>query len=311
VKILHTLKEFKPTQKPVFLAIGCFDGVHIGHQAVIQTAKHHALKTEGQIWVLTFSPHPAKLFDPSHAPPLISTQEQQLLLFQKIGVNGVIIQPFTTSFINLQPAQFFNQLLTTLSPLAGLFVGENWTFGKNRSGTTQILQQFCTEKKIIFSAHNAICWKNKRVSSTRIRKAFQLGQIEDLKKMLGREPSTIGTVIHGEQIGRTLGFPTANIQPQNELLPPHGIYAAHLRIGSKIYPAAAYLGRRSTFHTNAPAQLEVHLIDQTNINLYEKTVEVSYISYIRTDQHFNSPEALKKQIAKDLIIIRNLLKAKE
>jgi len=307
VKILHALEEFKPTQYPIFLAMGCFDGVHIGHQAVIQTALHHASNTDGQVWVLTFSPHPAKLFDPDHAPNLISTQEQQLLLFQEMGVDGVIIQPFTTDFVGLEPPLFFDRLLATLAPLAGLFVGENWTFGKNRSGTTQILHQFCTEKNIIFSAHDSVCWKNRRVSSTRIRKAFTLGQITDLKKMLGREPSTIGTVVHGEQIGRTLGFPTANIQPQNELLPPLGIYAAHLRIGSKTYPAAAYWGRRSTFHADAPPQLEAHLIDQSNIDLYGKTVEVSYVDYIRADQFFDSPKTLKKQIAQDLIAIRALL----
>jgi riboflavin kinase/FMN adenylyltransferase len=308
VKILHSLEEFKTTGEPVFLAIGCFDGLHIGHRAVIQTAIHHAKNAGGQVWVLTFSPHPAKTFDPDHAPPLISTQEQQLILFQEMGIDGVIIQPFTSNFVRLEPAPFFDQLLATLAPLAGIFVGENWTFGKNRSGTTQTLQRFCDEQNMIFSAHDSVCWKQERISSSRIRAAFKLGHISDLKKMLGREPSTIGTVIHGEQIGRTLGFPTANIEPQNELLPPRGIYAAHLRLGSRIYPAAAYLGKRATFHADAPPQLEVHLINQSNIDLYGKTIEVSYIDYIRDDQTFASPEALKTQINNDLNAIRRVLK---
>ena len=306
MKILHALEEFLPNPKPIFLAIGCFDGVHIGHRAVIQAALHQAALSNGEVWILTFSPHPAKVFDPDRAPFLISTPEQQLRLFQQIGVDGVIIQPFTPHFVEQKPEHFFDQLLSTIPTLSGVFVGENWTFGKNRSGTTDLLSTFCKQQHIFFSAHPAVCWENKRVSSTRIRQAFELGQIKALTKMLACEPSTIGKVVHGEKIGRTLGFPTANIHPENELLPPRGIYAAHLRLGSKKYPAVAYLGKRATFHSDAPPQLEVHLLNQHNIDLYGKVVEVSYLEYIREDQTFQSPEVLKNQIKKDVLAISNL-----
>jgi riboflavin kinase/FMN adenylyltransferase len=307
MKIIHELEEFSGSAAPVFLAAGCFDGLHIGHRAVIQVAIDRARACGGKAWVFTFDPHPAKVLSPDHAPPLIFTIGQQLRRLQAMGVDGCILQPFTFEFMKQEPAVFFDYLCNHIPELAGISVGEDWSFGKNRSGTPALLTQLCGEQNIFFSAHPAVCWKGERVSSTRIREAIKLGHFDDVLGMLGQPVSTIGTVVHGEQIGRSLGYPTANIAPDNDMLPPRGIYAAQLRVGNTLHNAAAYIGHRGTFHENAPQVLEVHLINAKDIDLYGQQVEVSYLEYIRGDQVFTDAGKLKEQIKADLAAIRSVL----
>ncbi|MEN7973276.1 MAG: riboflavin biosynthesis protein RibF [Verrucomicrobiota bacterium] len=307
MKIIHALEKFSDVKTPVILAAGCFDGLHTGHRAVIQTAIDRARECSGKAWVFTFAPHPAKVLDPEHAPPLIFTPDQQLRYLQEMGVNGCILQPFTMEFMKQDPAAFFDNLCTCIPELAGISVGEDWSFGKNRSGNPELLTRLCAERNIFFSAHPAVCWKDERVSSTRIRKAIKLGHFDDVSGMLGQPISTIGTVVHGERIGRSLGYPTANIDPENDMLPPRGIYAARLRVGHRIHNAAAYIGHRGTFHENKPQVLEVHLIDEKGIDLYNQQVEVSYIEYIRGDRIFEDSGRLKEQIKADIAAIRSIL----
>ena len=261
----------------------------------------------GEAWVFTFTPHPAKVLDPEHAPPLIFTTGQQLRHLQEMGVDGCILQPFTFELMEQEPTPFFDNLCTHIPELAGISVGEDWSFGKNRSGNPALLTKLCAEKNIFFSTHPAVCWKGERVSSTRIREAIKLGHFGDVLDMLGQPVSTIGTVVYGEQIGRSLGYPTANIEPENDMLPPRGIYAAQLRVGHRLHNAAAYIGHRSTFHENEPQVLEVHLIDKENIDLYGQQVEVSYLEYIRGDRVFEDADKLKKQIKGDIAAIRSAL----
>ncbi len=308
MKIIRALDEYSDSTTPVILAAGCFDGLHIGHTAVIQTAITHARAINGEAWVFTFAPHPAKILSPDHAPPLIFTTAQQSLHLQEMGVDGCILQPFTINFMKQDPVDFFDTLCTCIPELAGISVGEDWSFGRNRSGNAALLTKLCGERNIWFSAHPSVCWQDERVSSTRIREAIRLGHMADATAMLGRPVSTIGKVVHGEKIGRGLGYPTANIDPENEMLPPRGIYAAQLRVGHRLHNAAAYIGHRGTFHQNEPQVLEVHLLDETDIDLYDQEVEVSYLEYIRGDEVFDSPEKLKEQIAADITAIRAILK---
>lgn len=307
MKIIHALEEFTTAKTPVILAAGCFDGLHIGHRAVIQVAIEQARAIGGEAWVFTFDPHPAKVLNPNHAPPLIFTAEQQLRHLQELGVDGCILQPFTLDFMKQEPLEFFDDLCTYIPKLAGISVGEDWSFGRNRSGNAELLTKLCATRNLFFSAHPSVCWKEERVSSTRIREAVKQGHLADATGMLGRPISTIGTVEHGKQIGRKLGYPTANIDPDNDMLPPRGIYAARLRIGQHHHHAAAYIGHRGTFHENEPQVLEVHLLDETDIDLYGQHVEVSYVEYIRGDQVFEDAETLKNQIKLDLQAIRSSL----
>lgn len=307
MKIIHALEEFSNGTKPVILAAGCFDGLHIGHRAVIQVAIDRARACGGEAWVFTFDPHPAKVLSPDHAPPLIFTTGQQLRHLQEMGVDGCILQPFTVEFMKQEPTTFFDNLCNFIPELAGISVGEDWSFGKNRSGNPALLTKLCGERNMFFSAHPAVCWKGERVSSTRIRAAIKNGHFDDVLGMLGQPVGTIGTVVHGEKIGRNLGYPTANIEPENDMLPPRGIYAAKLRVGHRLHNAAAYIGHRGTFHQNDPQVLEVHLLDASGIDLYGKQVEVSYLEYIRGDQIFDDAEQLKEQIKADIETIRTVL----
>jgi riboflavin kinase/FMN adenylyltransferase len=307
MKIIHALEEFPDTKVPVILAAGCFDGLHIGHAAVIQVAIERARAVGGEAWVFTFDPHPAKVLSPDHAPPLIFTTDQQSRHLQEMGVDGCILHPFTTDFMKQEPVDFFDQLCISISELAGISVGEDWSFGRNRSGNAQLLTKLCSERNMFFSAHPAVCWQDERVSSTRIRKAIKLGHMADATTMLGRPVSTIGTVVHGKKIGRGLGYPTANIDPENDMLPPRGIYAAKLRVGHHQHNAAAYIGHRGTFHQNEPQVLEVYLLDEHDIDLYGYQVEVSYLEFIRSDQVFKDADKLKQQIETDVAAIRAVL----
>jgi riboflavin kinase/FMN adenylyltransferase len=307
MKIIHTPEEFPHQTTPIFLALGCFDGLHLGHRAVIQVAIDRARSCGGEAWVFTFAPHPAQVLDPHHAPPLLHTIEQQMRHFQAMGVDGCVLQPFTPKFIKQEPTAFFDDLCAHIPELAGISVGADWSFGKNRAGNPALLTQLCSEKNIFFSAHPPVCWKGERISSTRIREAVRLGHLDNACGMLGHPATTIGTVVQGKQIGRGLGYPTANIDPENDMLPPRGIYAAQLRVGHRLHNAAAYIGHRGTFHENAPQILEVHLIDEKDIDLYGQQVEVSYLKYIRADRVFDNPEALKHQIQTDLATIRSIL----
>jgi len=308
MKIIHALEEFSDSATPVILAAGCFDGLHIGHRAVIQVAIDRARACGGEAWVFTFDPHPAKVLSPDRAPPLIFTTGQQLRHLQEMGIDGCILQPFTIEFMKQKPTTFFDNLCINIPELAGISVGEDWSFGKNRAGNPALLTKLCGEQNIFFSAHPAVCWKGERVSSTRIREAIKLGHFGDVLGMLGQPVSTIGTVVHGEQIGRSLGYPTANIEPENDMLPPRGIYAAQLRVGQRLHNAAAYIGHRGTFHENEPQVLEVHLIDETNIDLYGQQVEVSYLEYLRGDRVFEDADQLKEKIKADLATIRSILR---
>jgi riboflavin kinase/FMN adenylyltransferase len=307
MKIIHALEEFTVTGRPVILAAGCFDGLHIGHTAVIQVAIERARAIGGEAWVFTFDPHPAKVLSPDHAPPLIFTGDQQARHLQEMGVDGCILHPFTIEFMKQEPIDFFDDLCRFIPELAGMSVGEDWSFGRNRAGNAALLTKLCTDRNMFFSAHPAVCWKEERVSSTRIREDIKLGHMAAAADMLGRPVSTIGTVVHGKKIGRGLGYPTANIAPDNDMLPPRGIYAAKLRVGHRQHDAAAYIGHRETFHQNEPQVLEVYLLDEYDIDLYGQQVEVSYLEFIRGDQIFEDAEKLKKQIESDVAAIRAVL----
>ena len=297
---IHQLENVPSSTHPLSLALGNFDGLHIGHAAVIQSAVKIAQQKKGEAWVFTFDPHPRRVLHPETAPPLLSTRSQQNDLLEKLHVTGAILQPFNQSFMQLEPEAFFHLLRKNLPTLASISVGHDWSFGKNRAGNVDFLTNLCSKYHIEFQAHPPIEWNHERVSSTRIRTAVQTGDLTAARQMLARPFSLQGTVVHGEKIGRKLGYPTANIDPKNECLPPNGVYAAQLIVEGQTFDAAAYIGNRRTIHDDKPTVLEVHLIKQKKIDLYTKEVEVIFLETIRGDQTFENTDELKKQIACDL-----------
>ncbi len=307
MKILRTLDAFPATERPIILALGNFDGMHIGHTAVIRTAIDAAQERGGQAWVFTFDPHPACLLNPGSKPVMIATRAQQSRYLAALGVEGCILQSFTPEFMQQKPVAFFQQLCDGIPGLAGISVGANWSFGHDRSGSAKLLAGLCAGLSLFFSAHPDVIWQNKRVSSSRVRAAIATGDLEGAHAMLGRPAAVYGKVVHGEKIGRSLGCPTANVEPENECLPPAGIYAARMLADGQSFDAAAYIGKRKTFHADKPTVLEVHLLHETGIDLYDQFVEVEFCVCVRKDLAFPDSTALKAQIENDLSAICSML----
>ena len=307
MKIIYNINDFKNDNK-IHLAIGNFDGVHNGHKAVIKNALSKAKLNDSEAWVLTFNPHPLEIINPEIKPSRISTLDQQLSIFKSLDINGVIVMKFNKELMNLSPINFLNLLANNISKLSGIYVGDDWSFGKNKSGDKTLLKEFCSEKKIIFSRQKEIIFQDKKISSSRIRKLIQKGEIKKVNLMLGYNFKISGLVVHGKKIGRTLGYPTANIKTENECIPLNGIYAGICYLNNKPYSIALYIGTNETIDDNNQIVIEAHFINEKNLNLYGKIIEIEVIDFLRKDKKFENTEDLQKQIKSDILKIKKILK---
>lgn len=303
--VLHQFEQ--PKDCPIVIAAGCFDGVHLGHQAVIQEAVRQADALAGEAWVMTFDPHPARVLNPNTAPPLLSSQETQFRHFEELGVAGVFLIPFTREFAGMLPEAFAEELTRRIPTLAGFVTGTDWCFGRRATGNVDWLRAYWQTRAIRVTGVDAVNYEGERISSTRIRHAVLAGELKTAAALMNRPFSVFGNVVHGRAVGRKLGFPTANIDVQNEVEPPPGIYAAKALVGGKSYQAAAYIGSRRTFHNIGNERvLEVFLLDFEG-RIYDHAIEVQFIEKVREDTAFESVELLKEQIEKDVARIRVLL----
>jgi len=330
---VRNLEEIPPTDKPVVLAMGCFDGVHIGHQKVITTAVEQAKARGGEAWVFTFNPHPAKVLSPETAPSLISAETCRLRQFEALGVHGVIAVPFDKTFAHTEPEKFLSNLWKKLPSLSGIVCGTDWSFGYKARGKFNALEKLCAEHGITATAVQPVLFAGERVSSTHVRQAVHEGNIPFAEQLLGRPFCIFGTVVKGRGVGRGLGFPTANIDPENELIPAPGVYAAWTRIQksevgnqgsgvrgqeseiprppldtrhSTLQPSAVFIGERKTFNDNEPV-IEAYLLDFDG-DLYGQQIEVCLTKKARDVQPFPSKEKLIAQIEKDIVQIREILR---
>jgi riboflavin kinase/FMN adenylyltransferase len=325
--MLHVRKpeEIPQTDKPVVLAMGCFDGVHIGHQKVIAAAVEQAKARGGEAWVYTFDPHPAKVLSPETAPPLISAPPCRMRQFEALGVHGVIELPFDKTIAHIKPEEFLSDFRKTLPTLSGIVCGTDWSFGYKARGKFQTLENFCAKHGMTATAVPPVLFNGERVSSTHVRQAVRAGNIPFAEQLLGRPVCIFGTVVKGHGIGRALGFPTANVEPENELLPSPGVYAAHTRLQTSEvsnqksdltsdprsptsgFPSAVFIGERKTFNDSAPV-VEVYLIDFAG-DLYGQQIEFCLVKKVRDVMAFPSKEALIEQIGKDIAQISAILEA--
>lgn len=304
MKIIHQWDDFESGTNPIALAIGAFDGVHRGHQELIRTAVEHARRLNGEAWALTFDPHPAKVLRPQAAPRLLTSTTHKLHLLEELGLDGCLVLPFTPEFSRLEPEEFVDQLCRHVRELREAVVGRNWTFGHRASGNPARLEALATSRGFRVTVPDWIEWRGEPVSSTRIRDALEAGQLADVREMLGRPFSLSGYVTEGRKLGRELGFPTANIHPVDEARPPIGVYVVYGVIRGRRYPGAAYLGRRPTEHGQDQRYiLETHFFD-VSLDLYGQEIELYFLEQLRGDQRFDSHEALKEQIARDVATAR-------
>jgi riboflavin kinase / FMN adenylyltransferase len=297
--VLRALHELSHIRGPVVLACGVFDGVHLGHQAVLRAAKEKAAELNARAVVLTFDPHPAKVLRPESAPPRLCSAAHELLILQRFGMEAVVVCPFNQERADQPAEEFLDEITRHCTELRAICVGEDWRFGRDRRGDITTVKR-CGEQ-LGFEAVPVPLLKLPGivVSSTQIRQAIAAGDLGRARQMLGRNYSVYGMVIHGNALARTLGFPTANIAVENEQLPPAGVYAVTARWQDKLLPGVANLGHRPTITPhNQTLSLEVHLFDFDS-DLYGEMMEIDFLHRLRDEQKFSGLDALKAQIATD------------
>ncbi len=311
------------------MAIGNFDGVHLGHQALFESARRAARVLGGSVCAVTFEPHPARLLAPHYAPPLICELPRKRELLQACGVQELVEQPFDAEFMGTPPSQFVEMLIATGA--GEIIVGHDFTYGKGRAGTVESLRVALEERGVRLHVVPPVAVNGLVCSSTKVREFVLEGRVEAANMLLGRPFDLDGEVVQGAGRGRELGWPTANIRTSNELLPAVGVYAvrAHLlgeAAGGEekkiIFSAgpiagAANLGLNPTFRPDVaqaggggrpPLSLEVHLCDFSQ-DIYGRRLRVEFVHRLREERRFPGVEALKEQIAKDVSQARRLLGA--
>ncbi|HKK17572.1 MAG TPA: riboflavin biosynthesis protein RibF [Opitutales bacterium] len=291
------------------LAIGVFDGVHLGHKAVVESAVLSARRSKGVSGVLTFDPHPSRLFRPDNPTRLIMPINEKIAMLRSIGVDCVICKEFDRDFAAILAENFLAYLKEQLPVLKSIYVGENFRFGQKRAGDVATLIEAGRELGLgVFSAQR-IKHNGEPISSTRIREELEVGRISEANDLLGYNYRSSGTIVGGARLGRKIGFPTLNLPWQPECLPRFGVYFVYFRPadGGEWAPAVANYGVKPTVD-EAPGEpaLEVHALEPVELKAGD-AIEVEWLKFIRPEQKFGSVDELKDQIAKDCATARTLV----
>jgi riboflavin kinase/FMN adenylyltransferase len=298
--VLRSIPELAKLPGPIFLAIGVFDGVHLGHRAVIRTSAEHAAEAGGTPVVVTFDPHPARVLRPEKAPHLLTATQHKIALIRTLGVAHLLVLTFDKQFAATSPEEFVHQLVRHASPLREICVGHEWSFGKGRTGNLALLKKLGVQYDFNVVGIKPVTVDETVVSSTEIRRAVEQGDFAKAARMLGREYTILGTVKEGAHLGRQLGFPTANLSAHSEQFPPNGVYVAEAQLNGAPYRGVANLGYRPTVADAKPERLlELHLFD-LNRDIYGEDIEVRFIRYLRPEKKFDNLEALTEQITRDV-----------
>src|SRR5213082_3646401 len=309
MQVLRSIPELSQLPGPLFLAIGVFDGVHLGHQAVISTSAEHARAENGTPVVVTFDPHPEKVLRPEKAPHLLTATAHKIALIRTLGVRHLLIIAFDKHFAATEPEDFVQQLVQHSKPLREICVGHEWSFGKNRRGNLQLLKKLGAQFEFNVVGIPPVTANGEIVGSTTIRRAIEAGDLKKAAIMLGREYTILGTVVHGDDLGKKIGFPTANLSAHNEQFPPNGVYLAEAKLGTVIYPGVVNLGYRPTVSTDKSERtLEIHLLDFDR-DIYGEDLEVRFIRYLRPEKKFKNTDMLVRQIEADVKQARELTAA--
>lgn len=306
MQIAYSLEEITPTTLPNILTIGNFDGLHLGHQAVLNDLLKTAKKKQARSAVLTFSNHPSTILRPAHPTPLLCTSEHKLQLLEDIGIDLVVTLPFTKEFSQQSPTTFLQSVRKYL-PFDALILGSDAHIGKNREGDSSTVTALADTLGFEVEYFPDYTKDGQRISSSLIRDYIQKGLLKDAEELLGRPYSICGPVLKGTGRGAPLGFPTANLAVDNLCLPPLGVYVVSLTTERKIFPGVANLGFAPTVRDETAPILEVHLFDQ-HLDLYGKAVDVRFFDFIRQEKRFTSIEELREQIALDVSSAKAIFK---
>ena len=287
--------------RPLHVAIGMFDGVHLGHRAVIESAVQSARHSGGVSMVLTFAPHPSVLFRPDNPTRMILDLPAKMAKLGSLGIDAIVVQPFTREFAAITAEEFVPFIKRHLPRLAGIYVGENFRFGRGRKGDVAMLVAEGRRHGIMVFSAPRVNLDGEPISSTRIRERIQSGDMKGAAALLGYVYTAEGTVVHGKHLGRTIGFPTLNLGWSPDLRPLYGVYAVRVS-GAKSYgwlPAVANYGLRPTVEQSVEPRLEIHMLVACP-NGAGDMVAVEWVRFIRPEKKFSGLDELRLQIARDV-----------
>jgi riboflavin kinase/FMN adenylyltransferase len=300
VKIHYSLENFKAS-KPV-VTIGTFDGLHKGHQMVVSQLKDIAKGIGGESVIFTFYPHPRVITSPSeNSLRLLTTKNEKILLFEKMGIDHLIIYPFNKAFSELSYSEFVENILVKQMGTKCLVVGYDHRFGKNREGGYEYLKKCAAKFNFDVIRTEALSVEADKISSTKIRAALESGEVKKANHYLGYNFTLHGTVVNGKQLGRKLGFPTANIEASDKykIIPGYGVYAVLVEINGAVLNGMLNIGTRPTFNNNADNRsIEVNIFNFSE-NIYGEEIIINFIDKIRNEQKFDGIESLVAQLKED------------
>jgi len=305
MEVIRHIESYRRFPRPI-VSLGNFDGVHLGHQAILTKAVSEARALQGTALVLTFHPHPLSVLRPNSPLPLILSLREKLLLFRRLEIHGVILQRFSQTFSQLTAEEFVRRYLVDIIGIEKVIVGHNVSFGHRRSGNAEILVQLGEKFGFAVDVIGPVVIDGREVSSTAVRTLLGTGNMHEVTRLLGRPYGVSGRVEKGFQRGRTIGFPTANLRPRTDLLLPNGVYAVTVDLDEKIsIPGVANVGMNPTFGNNRRT-IEAHLFD-FSADLYGQRLRVNFLEHIREERKFPSVPELVRQIQEDADRARALL----
>ena len=300
MEVIHFPEDARPVRwvSPV-LALGNFDGLHRGHQKIIERVRRSAADRGGVGVVLTFDPHPPRVVRPDKAPPLLMTMAQKLAAIERAGAHGVAVVRFTPQLSRFTPEQFVRAVLVDWLRVAEVWVGADFLFGHERAGTFSVLRALGGQYGFRTEKIDPVRYKEFVVSSTRIRRLVGEGRVDEAGALLGHHYAIAGEVVAGARRGRELGFPTANLSTDNELVPPSGVYATTAEFDGTCWPAITNIGVRPTFEAAGAVTIETHLLG-FDADVYGARLSLGFIQRLRDERRFADVDALREQIAADV-----------
>jgi riboflavin kinase/FMN adenylyltransferase len=299
VEVLHFPDDPRPPwlAHPV-LALGNFDGIHRGHLKIIERVRRGAAEHGGTPMAMTFDPHPSRVVRPDKAPPLLMTKEQRLEAFERAGISAVAVVRFTLELSQWDPEMFVRTVLVEWLRVSDVWVGANFLFGHGRSGNFSTLRTLGQRYGFRADKIDPVRYKEFVVSSTRVRRLVSEGRMDEAGALLGHQFYIDGRVVPGAHRGKALGFPTANLETENELLPPNGVYATMTTIDGIVHPSITNVGVRPTFGDTAKTTIEAYVLGFEG-DLYGRQVRLGFVQRLRDERKFDDVDALRAQIEAD------------
>ena len=308
MEVIHFPDDPRPPRwsQPV-LALGNFDGVHRGHRKILDRLCRVARERAATSVVMTFDPHPPRVVRPDKAPPLLMTTAQKLQAVADAGVQGAAVVRFTPELSRWDPETFVRTALVGWLHVSEVWVGADFVFGHDRAGNFSVLRALGVQYGFKAEKIDPVRYKDFVVSSTRIRRLVSEGRVDEAGALLGHQYHLDGTVVRGDERGRTIGFPTANLCTDNEVLPPHGVYATTAMVGEVVYASVSNVGTRPTVDVSGRTTVETHLLDFAR-DLYGQTIRLGFVQRLRDERAFGSLDLLRTQIDDDCRRARVLFK---